>query len=131
MTPAAIKLRLIDAADTLRRLPFPKHGAPMRLRAGWPDVVRDTFDDWWGNDTPTKTRRAHAAPEQIARMDEVLDWLHWLTQDQRRIAWAKACRVKWRRLEDMDGRCIRTLQNVHGDAVRRIARQLEPVRRMA
>lgn len=33
-----IRLRLLEAVDTLRRLPYPRDGAPRALRAYWPEI---------------------------------------------------------------------------------------------
>ncbi|MBM3597341.1 MAG: hypothetical protein FJX35_03955 [Alphaproteobacteria bacterium] len=118
-TEDAVKARLAEAADTLRRLP----GGVMRARlTGWPEVVRAAAEAY-GYDG-ARMRPAAPGPAAISRMDEALAWLFALDLDARRIVWARAGRVSWRRLEDMDGRSHVTLRRVHDRAMAAIARAL-------
>ena len=120
-TEAAIKDRLKEAADTLRRLP---PGMRRARLTGWPDVVRQAAEAY-GYGT-VATRLAAASPAAITRLDETLIWLFCLDVEARRIAWARASGVPWRKLEDMDGRCHVTLRRVHDRAVLAILRHLNP-----
>ncbi len=43
---------------------------------------------------------------------------------RRKIVWARACRVPWRRLEDMDGRSHTTLRKVQAEGIEAILRWL-------
>ena len=124
-TPELVKARLAEAADTLRRLPSARIRA--RLTA-WPDVVQSAATAY-GYEA-ARTRPAAPAPDAISRMDETLSWLFWIGNDEtgkagRRLLWARALGVPWRRLEDMDGRSHVTLKRVHdrllGDIARRLA----------
>jgi hypothetical protein len=123
-----IRLRFEEAAHTLRRLPLPRDGRPHDWRVSWPDVVYDWLAYGW---LPARAQGIRPTPVEITRMDEVLQWLHWLTRDQRMILWARANHWAWRKLEALDelerngrGRTERQLRNILGDAEARIVAQL-------
>lgn len=120
-TEAAIKERLKEAADTLRRLP---PGLRRARLTGWPDVVRQAAEAY-GYGT-VATRLAAASPAAITRLDETLGWLFCLDVEARRIAWARASGIAWRKLEDIDGRSHVTLRRVHDRALAAIRRYLNP-----
>ncbi|MBC7134897.1 DUF6362 family protein [Oceanibaculum nanhaiense] len=118
-TPELVKARLAEAADTLRRLPSARIRA--RLTA-WPDVVQSAATAY-GYEA-ARTRPAAPSPEAISRMDETLGWLFWVENDGRRLLWARAMGVPWRRLEDLDGRSHVTLKRAHDRLLDEIARRL-------
>ena len=109
--------RLAEAADALRRLSL--NGIkPGALRSGWPDVVHQAHEAYgW---TAERMRPPRPSPAQITRMDEAIGWLLWLDGQERKIVWARSMGVSWRRIEDLDGRSIRTLQNLFAAALGRI-----------
>lgn len=126
--PEEIEQRLRSAAQTLRVLPRPKNGSPATMAAAWPDIVRRVF-----HDAPKDLVMRAAVPPaaDITEMDEALQWLHLVNERERRILWARACKVSWRRLEDVDGSSHMTLRKVHREALIAIAAQLNkgvPVR---
>jgi hypothetical protein len=127
-TEDEVQYRLGEAADCLRRMPMGKNARPSTRSTAWPDVVQETFDAWisYGRED-ARTRPAAPSSEDIDRMDEVMQWLMWLSADQRRVIWARACDIKWRRLEDIDGRSVRTLQRLHNDGLCVIARRLNKI----
>jgi hypothetical protein len=112
------KQRLVEAADALRRLSM--HGIkPSGLRSQWPDVIHRVEEAYgW---TVGRVRPPRPSPAEITRMDEAIGWLLWLDADQRKVVWARSMRLSWRRIEDMDGRSVRTLQNIHMAALQRIS----------
>jgi hypothetical protein len=112
------KQRLVEAADALRRLSM--HGIkPSGLRSQWPDVIHRVEEAYgW---TVGRVRPPRPSPAEITRMDEAIEWLLWLDADQRKVVWARSMRLSWRRIEDMDGRSVRTLQNIHMAALQRIS----------
>ena len=118
-TPELVKARLAEAADTLRRLPSARIRA--RLTA-WPDVVQSASTAY-GYEA-ARTRPAAPTPEAISRMDETLAWLFWVENEGRRLLWARAMGVPWRRLEDLDGRSHVTLKRAHDRLLDEIARRL-------
>lgn len=105
---AAIRSALVEAADTLRRLP----AAVRRPRlSSWPEVVRDSAA-LLAPSTEGRLRPAAPTPGAIDRMDRVLAWLLSCDGEARRLVWARACGVPWRRLEDLDGRSHVTLRKI-------------------
>lgn len=134
-TREALRHRFAEAAATIRRLPLPKNGKPADWRVAWPDVCYDWLAYGW---TPSRAPRIPPRPEEISRMDEVLDWLHLLTRDQRMILWARANHWSWRKLEALDelerdgrGRTERQLRNILDDAEARILSHLNGTPRRA
>lgn len=116
-----IPTALEEAAETLRRLPA---GLRRPRLTSWPDVVRDSA----GLLAPSAEGRARPAaptPGAIDRMDRTLGWLLACDAEARRLVWARACRVPWRRLEDLDGRSHVTLRKIvargHGQIRRHLA----------
>ncbi|UUX51793.1 DUF6362 family protein [Nisaea acidiphila] len=116
--PKWIKQCLREAADTLRRLPR-AHTKP-RL-AAWPDVVRNSAPY---QSAPKRTRPAAPSPAAIDRLDESLHWMFACSPEQRRIVWARACGVPWRKLEDIDGRSHVTLRRIEDQGVSAIRDRL-------
>jgi len=119
-TPEIIMAALVEAADTLRRLP--KGGIQNRLTS-WPEVVRSSAELFMG-EPHARNRLAPPVPEAIDRMDAVLTWLLPLSIEQRRMLWARACGVAWRRLEDMDGRSHVTLRKIYNEGLAAIQKAL-------
>ena len=86
---------LLEAADTLKRLPNRERGwLTARSRSHWPEFARnldDAFDGAAGQGaraTPLRLRPAAASAEAIDRMDVVLLWLSHVggTKPQRDLA---------------------------------------------
>lgn len=99
---------LEEAADTLKRLP----SAMARPRlSSWPEVVRDTAQHLASGESERR-RRIPPAPEAIDRMDKTLAWLLACDDEARRLVWARANRIPWRKLEDLDGRSHVTLRKI-------------------
>ena len=107
-TPALVRARLREAAFTHRLMPDPDRKFQARLRALWPDIPSDRArnpERWWGNPRTERAREPRILPTaaQIDRLDEVTDWLTWLTPppagfpaDISRMLWARASRRSWR-----------------------------------
>jgi len=111
---------LIEAADTLRRLPRVRLESK---QSSWPDVVR-TASELWVGEPHAKNRTAPPSPRAIDRMDVVLTWLLPLSFEQRRILWARSCGIPWRKLEDIDGRSHVTLRKVYNEGLDTLLRLL-------
>ena len=114
-----VKAWIKEAADTLRRLP--KGYAKPRVTY-WPDVVQTSIHSFGA--ARFENRLAAPSPRAIDRMERVLGWLFHCDDDARRIVWARACGVPWRRLEDIDGRSHVTLRKVADRGLRDIQRYL-------
>jgi hypothetical protein len=111
------KSRLAEAADALRRLTM--NGIrPGAMRSNWPDIVQRAEEAYgW---TAERVRPPRPSPAQITRMDEAIGWLLWLDAEERKLVWARSMGLSWRKIEDLDGRSVRTLQNLFAGAMRRI-----------
>lgn len=106
--PDPVPALLREAADTLRRLP----SALARPRlSSWPAVVRDSAAALVAADSPSRLR-IPPSPQAIDRMDRTLGWLLSCDDEARRLVWARATGVSWRRLEDLDGRSHVTLRKI-------------------
>lgn len=129
MTATAIRIderrslmerRLRQAAETLRRLRLGSNDRPAQLKAWWPDFVRSTWDAYDPKEKP-RTRPAAPSPSEIDEMDATLQLLLPLTEAQRKVAWARALRISWRRLEDQMGYSISTLKSRYREALNAMA----------
>ena len=125
MDDASLQAYLEDAAATLRALPRDSLKAHL---TSWPEVVRDSVSLLAASDR-TRTRPPAPHPRAIDRMDEILSWLLACEEVERRILWARACKVPWRKLEALDGRSHTTLRQVAGRGLEKVRRHLRDVRR--
>lgn len=116
-----LRVLLEEAASTLRRLP--RATAKPRL-ASWPTVVRESLPLMAAGTVEGPGRLAAPTPGAIDRMDVVLVWLLACDPDARRLVWARACRIPWRRLEDQDGRSHMTLRKIVGRGFDQVRRHL-------
>lgn len=124
-TAQLVQQRMEEAADTLRRLP--RTVLSTRMTA-WPDVAQDSARYWlsYGKE-PAAARPAAPSPSAIREMDEVLGWLLLLGGADRKLAWARASGITWRRLEGMDGRSRTTLQKRWRDIQEGLATHLNEI----
>jgi hypothetical protein len=119
MTKDDIKARFDEAAETLRAMRLGARDRPQAMLARWPDVVHQAVLAYgW---SAARVRPPTPSPEAIDRLDETLSWLWPLAADERRLVMARAFRLPWRRIEDLDGRSERTLRNVHARVLDAIA----------
>ena len=125
--PSEVAARLAEAASTYQAMPMPKNGKPPPVRAAaWPDTVQQWFDNWiqYNRDAP-RLSKVIPSPAQIDRADEAVSWLLWLPPDRRKLLWARACGVRWRKLESRFGKGGRCLQMWHRESLEQIAETLE------
>lgn len=90
-TPALVEAQLIEAADTMKRLP------PVKVQGyfnTWP-VVRPEFADLVGRE-PEQLRLGPPSAAAISRMDEALEWLRWLDPDDAKLVWMRAEEKPWK-----------------------------------
>ncbi|MEE8124139.1 MAG: DUF6362 family protein [Alphaproteobacteria bacterium] len=122
-TAEEVRMRLEEAAETLKALRLSLRDVPSRRVTRWPDVVNDAVEAYgYGQ---AHVRPAAPSPAKISRADEAVQWLFWLSDEQRKIVWARACRITWRRLEDLDGRSHSALRKVFGAGIDVILKHLE------
>jgi hypothetical protein len=117
-----VRARLKEAAGVLRALALGLRDRPAGLAARWPDVVRQGFEAY-GYES-VRLRPPMPSPAAVSRADAAVLWLLWLEDAPRRIAWARASGIPWRKLEDLDGRSHTTLRRVEGEALATICRRL-------
>ena len=77
--PGHVRARLREAMETLRRLPMPRDGRPRSVSSGMPDIVHQVVEAYGYG---AGTSKAPVSPRDIARLDEVLDWLLWMPDRQ-------------------------------------------------
>ncbi len=90
-TASLIEERMMEAADTLKRLP------EERVRGffgTWPPVIRDYWEAFGREDV--RLRRGPPSPAAIDHMDEAMIWLTWLEVDDARIVWLRASGERWK-----------------------------------
>lgn len=90
-TPALVEERLIEAAETMKRLP------PVRVQGyynSWPTILRE-FSDRVG-EAPQRLRRPPPAPAAITRMEEALSWLRLLEPDDAKLIYMRAEGLQWK-----------------------------------
>jgi hypothetical protein len=80
-----------EAAATLRRLPSER---PQGFKSAMPTPVRNIHEAYGYNEVRVRLPPPSAAA--IDRLDMVLGWSGWLSEDQAKVVWARACRVPWR-----------------------------------
>ena len=119
---AAVKTRLREAAETLRAMTLSCRDRPARIGSGWPDVVRQSCEAYGYSEV--RVRPPAPPPTRISRADEAVTWLLWLTDAERRVSWARASGITWRRLEDIDGRSHVTLRKIQSSALQCICEHL-------
>ena len=114
-----LKAWIKEAADTLRRLP---RGHCKSRITYWPDVVQTTTYSFGYNEG--NSHLAAPEPKAIDRMELFLTWLFACSDEERRVIWARALGMSWRKLEDVDGRSHVTLRRIEDRGLLSIHRHL-------
>ncbi|MFQ5985298.1 MAG: DUF6362 family protein [Alphaproteobacteria bacterium] len=118
-TALKVERRLVEAVDTLRRLPAPR---VQRRLTRWPDFVR-TAHEAYGYHAVAPGLGA-AAPEAIGRMEGALLWLRWLSPTAQRILWSRASGFSWRRIAAFAGKAPNTCRAWYMAGLKHIADRL-------
>ena len=123
----AVKGRLAAAGDVLWRVGQPVGLAALKGGSGsWDDVVHERTDHGaWDRGRPPLSAPTAA---ELSALDEVFDWLLWLTEEERPIVFARMCGVSYRKLSRRDPkrRSYRTLQRIYESGITRIVTNLHP-----
>ena len=93
MQKEALKKALSNAASTMRRLPRGWEERPHQGRSGWPEFRCEE-----GGSTERGRQRIpqiRPAPREIDEMYHLLDDLMQLSVSDRRLLWARACKIRW------------------------------------
>lgn len=100
----AIKERLREAAETEKRLP--KVG-PRGVKSNFP-TPPPGLGDWNTEHGPIDERdpiqTEPPTSEAVKRMDEVMEWLEWLSRDQARVVWMRAKKIPWKVIQEKTGK---------------------------
>lgn len=92
-TVELVEQALAEAAETLRRLPGHK---PRGYFNTMPTPIRTLAELAEAEPAPRRPPPPTAAA--IDRLDAVLGWMRWLSEEQVRVVWARASGVPWRPL---------------------------------
>lgn len=118
-TPEYMETRLIEAADTLRKLP---PLIPLPYLCSWPEFVRDDVD--LHVNTMAVPRHSRATPREIKQMEEAISWLKALPRLDATIVWMRVNRKSWRVIGETVGLCRMTLQRHYKAALATLAHHL-------
>lgn len=120
-----VEYRLNEAARTLRHMKLGGHAIPSTQVTYWPEVVRSAVEAYgWEEEKP---KRGRPSAQAIDRMDQAIGWLLILTDDERRIVWARSERMPWAWMASVDeegrlakGRSTYLLKRIYSDALDKI-----------
>jgi hypothetical protein len=82
--------RIREAISTMRKLP------PVTVQGyfnTWPYIKRTEVELLLMEAGPIRLK---ATPDAIARLEEVLKWMRWLTVEERKIVWMHGARMSWK-----------------------------------
>lgn len=85
--------RFEEAVFTLRRLP------PVRVQgyfSAWPPIVRTVAEQLAEDKLPT--RLGPPSADAISRMEQTFEWICWVEEDERKLIWLRARKVRWKRI---------------------------------
>ncbi len=85
--------RFEESVRTMRRLQIP-HLVPMGYFSTWPPIIRTVWEQMLGETLPM--RLGPPSPAAIDRMEETFDWICWLDEEERKIIWLRAAKVRWK-----------------------------------
>ena len=86
--------RFEEAVYTMRRLP------PVRVQgyfSAWPPIVRTVMEQLQADKLPMRLGPPPA--DAISRMEETFEWICWLEEEERKIIWLRASRVRWKQIQ--------------------------------
>jgi hypothetical protein len=110
---------LIEAARTAHRLP------PVRVQGYfnvWPTIIRTEHERMASDDAPIY--RFPPTPAEIERMLAVMQWVHCLEVEQRKLVWMRAERWRWYDIGKRFGVAPRTAQRHWAIAIQTITDHL-------
>lgn len=118
----AVREHLITAIQVLKMMPMGYRDRPARLKSLWGDYRQEPI---LSASSTRRAVRAKASPEQISAMEYWLDFVILLDDDCRKVVIARACRIPWRRLEELDGRSHTTLRKIERRGLEVISRHAD------
>ena len=120
-----IRLRLVEAVETLRCLPLTGRDRPPKgLISKMPPIVRQACDSYgWDQ---AQAPRPTATMDQITRMEETIEWLLWIKDiNQRTVVWAMAHRLPRTKIARKIRCSRRTVYNWEWSGILTIAKRLK------
>lgn len=103
------------ATKYMRRLPPVK---PREHFCNWPEILR-SFYECYGNELANSklNRLPPLSPKQVSELDQVIEWITWLSRLQTQIVHARAENYSWRKIAIMAGRSDKTCKQIFTDAI--------------
>lgn len=109
-----VRKHLIQAMKTMRILPLKPGDRPQKTASSWVEFSQETPFLAGHERRPIRQK---VTAKQINHMEYWLDAALSLDVGVRRIVLARACKISWRRLEEIDGRSHTTLRKVERRAL--------------
>ena len=112
-TSETVREGLELAAQTLRAMPAYRC-FPDRVRSQWPDTVQSLWEVFNGmseaeiaerqTEMNQEKTRIIPTPDQVTSTDRIVRSLYILPVRERKVVWARAMGLSWRRIAKFDGR---------------------------
>ncbi|XDZ66191.1 DUF6362 family protein [Alphaproteobacteria bacterium LSUCC0684] len=113
-----VREELIKAMAVLQLMPVTHRDLPAKNRSSWPAYAQGKGIVCGGT---RKMIRRKVTPQEISHMEYWIEIADGLEEAPRRIVLARAGRIPWRRLEEIDGRSHTTLRKIERLGLERIA----------
>lgn len=88
----------------------------------WPAFVRDRWERMAADDLPPQ--RFPPSPEDVDSMLEVMQWVLWLSIEERHVVWMRADRYEWQHIARRFACCTKTAQRRWQRAMQTVADHL-------
>lgn len=116
---AEVEKRFYAAADIFRRLPNSDY---LGYRSYWPEIIRTPNEIEQADKGRPRIRRPE--PWEIDDAMEVLEWVQWLTVEQRKIVWLCCTRLPKREIAKRYDTEPKEIRQIKEAAFALIARRL-------
>ena len=113
-----VQEELSKAMAVLQILPVTAFDMPGKPRSSWPSYMQGLGVVCGGT---RKVIRRKATPDEISHMEYWIELAGRLEEGVRRIVLARAGRIPWRRLAEIDGRSHTTLRKIERSGLEAIA----------
>lgn len=126
-----IEFRLSEAALTEHRLPDKDRRILYKKNSNWPDFISNFVRQGLDWEKPTKIRIVPSAKD-ISDMEEVLDWLTWISKGRHKdpikltkIIWARSNGCQWKQVAYIAGCSPMTCQRWYLIGLRYLQKRLK------
>jgi hypothetical protein len=117
-TPSLLSDHYEEAVSTTRRLPSVKVQGYFNA---WPGIVHTPQELMLMEARSTKVL---PSADAISRLGQALEWMQWLTIKERKLVWARAARVPWKKICGELGYTRMTVWRMWVSALTKISSQL-------